>query len=110
MDGGHTRAWTRGRRSGPISTICRSRWLHDEATEAVASLRPGYARPARCHSIGKEMPINRQRSHLAEPKRCSGKPSHLSTFYCAVDDTNLRSSEQGEESAHHNRQQKLALL
>src|SRR3954449_4077477 len=53
MDVGHTRAWARGRRSGPISTICRRRWQHDNATGAVALLRSGYALPARGHGASK---------------------------------------------------------
>src|SRR6476620_9078715 len=52
MDVGHTRAWARGRRSGPISTICRRRWQHDNATGAVALLQSGCALPARGHGPG----------------------------------------------------------
>src|SRR3954469_1592868 len=52
MDVGHTRAWARGRRSGPISTICRRRWQHDNATRAVALLQSGCALPARGHGPG----------------------------------------------------------
>src|ERR1700712_4867618 len=53
MDVGHTRAWARGRRSGPISTIGRRRWQHDNATGAVALLQSGCALPARSHGPGK---------------------------------------------------------
>src|SRR4051794_19968242 len=53
MDGGRTRAWAQGRRNGPISTICRSRWQHDNATGAVALLRSGYALPARNHGANR---------------------------------------------------------
>src|SRR3954453_5413461 len=49
MDVGHTRAWARGRRSGPISTICRRPWQYDNATGAVALLQSGCALPARGH-------------------------------------------------------------
>src|SRR6478735_3043608 len=52
MDVGHTRAWARRRRSGPISTICRRRWQHDNATGAVALLQSGCALPARGHGPG----------------------------------------------------------
>ena len=51
--GGRTRAWARGRRSGPISTIGRRRWQHDNATGAVALLQSGCALPARSHGPGK---------------------------------------------------------
>src|SRR4051794_24306801 len=53
MDGGRTRAWARGRRNRLISTICRRRWQHDNATGAVALLRSGYALPARGHGASK---------------------------------------------------------
>ena len=46
------RARAGGRPSKPISTTCRVRWQHEGAADAVASLRPGYARPARHHGIG----------------------------------------------------------
>src|SRR5215213_6403197 len=52
MGVGHTRAWARGRRSGPISTICRRRWQHDNATGAVALLQSGCGLPARGHGHG----------------------------------------------------------
>src|SRR5215213_5611627 len=50
MPGGRIRAWGRGHRSRPISTICRSGWQHEGA---AAPLRPGYARPTRRHDSGK---------------------------------------------------------
>ena len=53
MDDGRTRALVRKRQSRPISTICRSRWQHDDATSAVALLRSGYALSARGHDAGK---------------------------------------------------------
>ena len=53
MPAGRIRAWARGRRSRPISTICRNAWQHESATGAVASLRSGYSRPVRGHDTGK---------------------------------------------------------
>ena len=38
--------------SGPISTICRRRWQHDNATGAVALLESGSALPAPGHGPG----------------------------------------------------------
>src|SRR6476661_5547659 len=64
MDVGHTRAWARRRRSGPISTICRRRWQHDNATGAVALLQSGCALPARGHGPGETYLSTLRESHI----------------------------------------------
>ena len=56
LDGRYLDFYTRVRphssASRRVSAICRVRWQHEEATDAVASLRPRHARPARRHGIG----------------------------------------------------------
>ena len=70
----------RGRRSGPISTICRRRWQHDNATGPVAPLRSGYALSARghglsrtCLSTGRDATY-RDRNAVARSRATSGHP------------------------------------
>src|SRR3546814_10722539 len=47
MAAGRTRAWAGEPRTRPTSTVCRSWWRHEDDRRLRASLRLGYARPAR---------------------------------------------------------------
>src|SRR3546814_8842504 len=47
MADGRTRAWAGEPRTRPTSTVCRSWWRHEDDRRLRASLRLGYALPAR---------------------------------------------------------------
>jgi hypothetical protein len=70
------RALTHARRTKPTSTPCRWKRQHEFRRRCAASLRSGYALPARRRTTATHV-NNRQKIHLSEAKRCSDKASHL---------------------------------
>src|SRR5206468_8781120 len=76
IQGGRIQGLTRGRRSAFTTTICRKSRQHDFA--AVAGPHSGRAPPSLrdTPATAQDQP-NRQRLHLAEPKRCLDEAGHL---------------------------------
>ena len=72
---GRIRAWTHARPTKPTSMACRWSRQHEFRRRWWASLRSGYALPARRPPTAIHV-NNRQNIHLSEAKRCSDEPGH----------------------------------
>ena len=85
---GRIRALTHAHQTEPTSMLCRRSRQHEFRRRWGASLRSGYALPARRPPTATHT-NNRQNIHLSKAKRCSDKPGHLN-YYSILDHFAIR--------------------